>query len=72
MDASRIVNSIGLVLDIGGAVLLWMYGLPRIGNYLTFNRKEEDTARYERRGRYGLAALIMGFVLQLASNFIRQ
>jgi hypothetical protein len=74
------VNSAGLVCDIVGVVIVWYYGLPsevsRSGaNYLLLeqpNDAEKALARhYDRLSRVGLILLILGFVLQLASNFLR-
>jgi hypothetical protein len=73
------VNSIGLVLDICGAILLWKYGLPesisREGHqYIVLGQKDEAEAAkaktYDRWSKLGLSLLILGFVLQLVSNFI--
>jgi hypothetical protein len=75
-----IVNSVGLIFDIAGAVLLFRFGLPadvrRSGHsYLVINAEdpnEKAKARgYDRWGRVGLALLCLGFALQFASNFMR-
>jgi hypothetical protein len=76
---SNVVNSFGLVLDIIGAVLLWKYGLPesisREGHsYLIMEQEDEaeklKAARYDRWAKVGLGSIIVGFALQLASNFM--
>jgi len=73
------INSLGLLLDICGAILLWKYGLPeaisREGHcYLVLGQKDEAEAAkartYDCWSRLGLALLILGFALQLVSNFI--
>lgn len=73
------INSVGLVLDICGAVLLWKYGLPeaisREGHqYIVLEQKDEAEAEkakaYDFWSKLGLGLLIFGFVLQLVSNFI--
>lgn len=76
---ATIVNSIGLVLDIAGALLLWKYGLPesisREGHVhlvLEKNNEEEKAKakKYDRWSRLGLFLLVSGFFLQLVSNFL--
>jgi hypothetical protein len=73
------VNSVGLVCDIVGAVLIWRYGLPetitRSGTvYLVTEETDEaekaKARRYDRTARCGIALLVGGFVLQLVSNFL--
>lgn len=79
----KIVNSMGLILDIAGAVLLWKYGLPesvsRTGRrYLTI-RPEDPTEmekeiakvkKYDTWSQFGLFLLVLGFIGQLISNFL--
>ena len=76
---SKIVSSAGLVLDISGAALLFKFGLPadvrRKGeSFLLIG--DADPAQiakgklYDRYGKLGICLLIIGFVLQLASNFL--
>lgn len=76
---ATIVNSIGLVLDIAGALLLWKYGLPehlsREGHvYFVLNEIDEEekakAKKYDRWSHAGLSLLILGFGLQLVSNFL--
>ena len=77
--ASAFLNDLGLVLDIIGAVLLFKFGLPasidREGHVLlaTGQIDENEIKKgklYDRWGRIGLALLITGFILQLASNHV--
>jgi hypothetical protein len=76
----QIINSIGLLLDIFGVVLLFRYGLPadvtRSGaSYLLLEGEDEaeklKAQHYDRMGQLGLALLIAGFLFQLASNFLQ-
>jgi hypothetical protein len=77
----QIINSIGLVLDIIGVVLLFRYGLPenldRGGRpfIIAANAPDEAEIRkarhYDRMGQLGLVLLIAGFLFQLASNFLQ-
>ncbi|MDX2253199.1 MAG: hypothetical protein NW202_13015 [Nitrospira sp.] len=73
------VNSLGLVFDIIGAVLLWRYGLPEavsrtgaIALILEQDDKAEaaKTKRYDLLSSCGMILLVVGFVLQLLSNFL--
>jgi hypothetical protein len=75
----KIINSVGLLCDIIGAVLLFKYGLPenitRTGvNYLITEEEDTDEIKkakgYDLWARVGLILLIVGFILQLVSNFI--
>ena len=79
LSDSSLINSVGLVLDIIGAVLLWRYGLPesisRDGLEIVITSKvnENEKAKakkYDCWSKIGLSFLIAGFVLQLVSNFI--
>lgn len=79
MDCPAILNSIGLGLDIIGAVLIFIYGLPapvkRGGiESLDLIKIDEDEKRkalfYDRMSAVGLGLLITGFSLQLISNFL--
>ncbi|MCY4597702.1 MAG: hypothetical protein OXC19_23240 [Bryobacterales bacterium] len=72
------VNSIGLGLDIVGVVLLFRFGLPpnvdRTGaTYWTGAPDQEEVRkgrRYDRISWVALALLVLGFALQIASNWI--
>ncbi len=79
MSTSNLANSIGLVCDIIGAVLIWRYGLPipisRSGaRYLVMQQKNETeiakARRYDCITRWGIILLVSGFVLQLVSSFL--
>jgi hypothetical protein len=73
------INSTGLVFDIVGALLLWKYGLPEAINrdgsidlILEQTSDEEVTKakHYDNMSKIALGLLILGFALQLLSNFI--
>ena len=81
MNSTVIVSSVGLFLDIVGVVLLFKYGLPadvreKGGTIISFGggKRDEEAKRehrqYKRFSRIGLGFLIVGFVLQLVSNFL--
>ena len=74
----KLVNSLGLICDVVGAVLITWYGLPepisRIGGInIAYGVNENEIAKakkYDFRSKVGLWLLIGGFFLQLVSNFI--
>jgi hypothetical protein len=79
MAPQHLVNSFGLVCDIIGAILIWHYGLPdpidRGGaqSVITENKDEAEIAkarRYDCIAKVGICLLVLGFVLQLTSNFL--
>ena len=76
---ANIINSLGLSLDIVGVVLLFRYGLPpedvsRTGaQHLTWGTDpavREKGSRYVRMSWVALCCLVMGFALQIVSNFL--
>ncbi len=81
MNSADIVSSVGLILDIVGVILLFKYGLPadvreKGGTIIIFGggKRDEEAKRehryYRRMSRIGLGCLMVGFSLQLASNFL--
>lgn len=78
---SQIVNSIGLVLDIIGALLLFKFGLPaeisRSGSVgwteiePERTRMVDEARHYDRMGHLGLGLLIAGFLVQLVGNLLQ-
>ena len=80
MSCADIINSSGLFLDIVGVILLYKYGLPANvrktgGQAILFpgGKSQEDAAKefqsYKRKSLLGLGCLIVGFTLQIISNF---
>ena len=74
-----VISSAGLILDILGVILLFYYGLPEEisktgrGDLFTWGSHEEEAKkwkRYKKRSYWGLALLVLGFSLQLVSNWI--
>lgn len=74
-----LLNSIGLACDIAAGLMLWKYGLPESINregasFLQLNREDEEmktrAKHYDRFARVGIVLLILGFTLQLVSNFV--
>lgn len=79
MSLGNFINSFGLILDIIGAILIFKYGIPekisRKGEiFFTGNEEDEDeklvAKKYDYYSRIGLILIIIGFSLQLLSNFI--
>ena len=81
MNCADIVSSTGLILDIAGVALLFKYGLPADvretgGTVILWGGgKSNEEARtehrhYKRMSRIGLGCLVVGFLLQLISNFL--
>lgn len=91
-DLSKLVSSIGLALDIIGAILIFIYGIPsrfidprykRIKKPFPWDSDEvkytHDTVqghtkthnkKYKFWSNFGIVLLLIGFILQLLSNFI--
>jgi hypothetical protein len=73
MCIQKIINSFGLILDIGGFILIWKYGLP---NRIPSATQWMDTEDQELRKKYlkwswrGFVLILIGFGLQILSNFI--
>jgi hypothetical protein len=73
-----IISSIGLFLDILGAIIIFLYGVPKIipvgGNVIVVAGKNEEEEkkeeRYECIARVGLGFLILGFILQLVGIWL--
>ena len=75
-----VINSAGLVLDIGGVVLLFIYGLPsevnKSGGVIiewpdpNSEQEQRKWKSYKRRSHWGLFLLVFGFLLQLVSNWL--
>ena len=76
---AKVVNSVGLLLDVAGVLLLFKFGLPedvrRKGeSYLLLEKTDEAEMakgkRYDFWARVALSLVLLGFVLQLISNFM--
>lgn len=67
------VNSVGLVFDIVGVLLIFFYALPVTNGKARESSNEptdEEVAKSNKIARFGLGLLVLGFVLQLLSNFM--
>jgi hypothetical protein len=76
---STCLNDLGLIAGIIGALVLFKFGLPadvdRQGHiYRVISDVNHEEIRkgkiYDRWGKVGLALLVIGFALQLASNHV--
>lgn len=72
-----LLNTIGLVFDIMGVILLFKYGLPSNvrkdgGNVMLFQDTNQEEIKkwhkYNFWSRVGLISIIVGFSFQIASN----
>jgi hypothetical protein len=75
---SKLLNVLGLLADICGAVLLFKFGLPENINrsgHISRALEQTDEAeiakakKYDHYGKIALALLVVGFTGQLAGNF---
>jgi hypothetical protein len=85
MPVPTLINSIGLVCDIAGVMMLFYFGPPVLNitrdgyKILPFNPNDEDETRknksiadrHDRLSRASLGLLLVGFALQLVSNFLK-
>jgi len=76
---STLVNSIGLILDIIGALLLIKFGIPpkidREGHmHLVLEQVDQDeiekAGAFDRWSTFAIWLIVAGFALQLVSNYI--
>lgn len=79
MSLPNCINSAGLVLDIAGAALVWKFGLPLEISRSGFQYRITEgidhveaakARRYDRLSALGFLLLVVGFGLQLWSNFL--
>ena len=68
------LSSLGLFLDIVGVILVFKFGVP-LGDYLrgVLTWRRHDTNREKRSqtiSACGLACIIIGFMLQIVSNWL--
>jgi hypothetical protein len=73
---NRVLNLIGLVLNLAGVLILFRYGMPfhvPTGGAVAYVTEEPDQAeialehRYTVYGYIGLACLIVGTILQMVA-----
>ncbi len=74
MCTSPILNSVGLSLDIAGALILWFCPFPLLwkdkgGNYGMITPDGESIKKHLTLSRLGLGFIAAGFFFQLLSNF---
>ncbi len=79
MECASFINSLGLFLDIVGAALIFKYGLPedikRDGSMdMSYEETDKNQIKlgriYDIRSAIGFTLLIVGFILQIISNYI--
>lgn len=73
MSTATVVNSAGLIIDIIGALMIFLNSpkleaMSWIGDY---SEKEfKETNRKNKIARFGMIVIAIGFALQLVSNFL--
>jgi hypothetical protein len=74
---SNILNSIGLILDIVGVLMLFKYGLPTDLNpkgyvYMAYEETDykgiEKYKYYKKMSYLALTIVLIGFIVQIFSN----
>jgi hypothetical protein len=79
MNGSRALSSVGLAMDLSGALLLWRFGLPealrrdRAESLICEQRDEAEVVKARLCDRWSTAALCLmsiGFGLQLLATFL--
>jgi hypothetical protein len=79
VKGSNLLSSIGLASDIMGALLLWKFGLPENINrkgmsFLALESNDEKeinkAKKYDKLSMFAVLLLVLGFILQLISNYI--
>lgn len=79
MNGSRALTSVGLAMDLAGALLLWRFGLPKALRWdgaislICEQRDEAEVVKARLYDRWATAALCListGFVLQLLATFL--
>lgn len=71
MCSPKTINSIGLVFDIVGVVIIYLYGLPnRSAEEIQWASNLDKEKRLKRLSSVGLFLIFLGFILQLISNFL--
>ena len=83
--SSSLINSIGLLCDMVGVVILFYFGPPTLNitcdgyKILPFNPNDEAETKnnkslaekHNRLSKLGLGLLFIGFLLQLVSNWCK-
>jgi hypothetical protein len=74
MCSPRAINSIGLIFDIIGILILFTMDFKIIGlgghNLYVGGPAEGEVKKEKRKAYLGLGFIVIGFVLQLISNFL--
>jgi hypothetical protein len=78
-SAAKLASTVGLLLAVIGAGLIWKFGLPmdvdREGRVyrITTEVDHQEMAkarRYDRRSGFGFALIIAGFILQALGLYL--
>lgn len=69
----NVLNSLGLLLDVIGVIILFYNGNPLVEALKVINGVDgagEKITKKGKRSRIALILLVFGFLLQMISNFI--
>jgi hypothetical protein len=72
MITATLVNSTGLVIDIIGALMIFLNS-PKLEATAFIGATSDDPVvnRRNRIAKYGMGIIMIGFLLQLLSNFLK-
>jgi hypothetical protein len=80
MNYIYVINTAGLILDFGGFLMVFFYGVPTIHSktgpkfFSTGNSTQEEKDKqkyYHKLSKIGALLIILGFALQLYCSFIQ-
>jgi len=71
VSTATLVNSAGLVIDIIGASMIFIYS-PKLQHTAFIGERGdyEPTERKNKIAKRGMGLILLGFILQLISNFL--
>lgn len=72
MSTATAVNSAGLIIDIIGALMIFLNS-PKLEATAFIGETADDPVvnRRNKIAKYGMGVIMLGFALQLISNFIK-
>ena len=74
MCTAQILSSVGLGLDIAGALILWFFPIPLLvkkgGIYSLTTSDHESLQKHVVLARLGIGLILFGFTFQFAANLV--
>jgi hypothetical protein len=71
LDLSSNVNTVGLVLDIIGVIIIFRHGIPpSIDEGHTEIMPKELEKKHRKKSKLGIILILIGFLIQIISNYI--